>query len=837
VYGSDALAGVVNIRLRDEFDGVEFEGGYGLTEDGDGASYDAGISAGLPFADGRGHVIGYLGYSDRAPVNFDDRAYSSYALGYVGPDAGGVGPGGAFLADGSPNIEEGSVNLGGGVASRPSFQAAFDNLFVGYGYAPGEVPLQTRFGFNADRTLFTTGNGPEPLVANFRGERDPLLFNPQFYSYNFAPFNYLQLPLERTSAFVRGKFEFTDSAEAFAQLLWSDYRADTQLAPTPINPFFRVPVTNPYVPDDLKLLLQTRPAPAAPFNLQKRLSELGPRFSANEYDVYQATIGLRGDAFERWSYDVYLQYGENELVQTQQRNTTLLRLEELTFAADGGVALCGGFDPFGPGSISDECATFLAVDAKNRQGYEQTVAEASLTGPLFDLPAGSAQAVFGIVHKRDESYYLADPQGGVFLADGRPNLQGFNTSDDVSGEDDNTDLYVELLLPLFGGAEGRQSLEAVVGYRYADYASIGGIDAYKAELLYLPVERLRLRGSYQHAVRAPSVLELYEPQLPFITEVGPFGLLDPCTAGSAQRTGSDGVAVEAMCVAQGVPAELLADFSPPADTIQGVAGGNPELTQEQADTLTLGFVLQSWSGSPWLERMSLAVDWYRIEIEESIDVVGSDVYVPGCYDPAYNPRFDVGQEYCSYFARDPVDGGIIDLADIYRNLALRETSGVDVQIDWLLPAGPGDLNLNLVLSWLDYLNSRIVEGAAKDRYAGTLGQFGGSAPEWQSNLTLDYSWRDFGVTLQWRYIDSMLRPPVLEGGPSNFVVPSYDYFDLSLRHEFAEGILGGLALTFGVENLTDENPPIFPSPVAANTDPSRYDTLGRRYYVNLKYRF
>ena len=182
------------------------------------------------------------------------------------------------------------------------------------------------------------------------------------------------------------------------------------------------------------------------------------------------------------------------------------RIEELTFAPDGGEAICGGFNPFGLGSISAKCAEYIAVDATNRAGFDQTILEASLSGPLLQLPAGELRAAFGVFYKKDEYFYSADPVAKVELPDGRPDIIGVNASDDIEGEDDNTDLYVEASIPLLADRPGVRSLEAVVGYRYSEYASAGGADAYKAELMYQPVEPVRLRSSFQHAVRAPSVL-------------------------------------------------------------------------------------------------------------------------------------------------------------------------------------------------------------------------------------------------------------------------------------------------------------------------------------------
>ena len=245
------------------------------------------------------------------------------------------------------------------------------------------------------------------------------------------------------------------------------------------------------------------------------------------------------------------------------------RIEELTFAPDGGEAICGGFNPFGLGSISAECAAYIAVDGTNRAGVDQTILEASLSGPLLELPAGELRAAFGVFYKKDEYFYSADPVATVFLPDGRPDIIGFNASDDIEGEDDNTDLYVEASIPLLADRPGVRSLEAVVGYRYSDYASAGGADAYKAELLYRPVDALRVRSSYQRAVRAPSVgraLFAAAAGVIFLSRLRP---PRPLRGGSAQRNGPDQAQVEALCLAQGLPPELLPDYDNTSSSPRG----------------------------------------------------------------------------------------------------------------------------------------------------------------------------------------------------------------------------------------------------------------------------
>jgi iron complex outermembrane recepter protein len=829
VYGSDAIAGVVNFRLKQDFEGLEFDGRYGLSDGGDAEEYSVGITAGLEFADGRGQVYGHLDYSEREALTYSRRDFSKYALGYFGPDAGGVGPDKGFLPLGSTLIEEGRPS------SVRASQQAYDALFASYGFPPGSVPYQTFFGVNQDGSLFTMGTREPGSVVNFRGRRDPVLFNDRLYTYNYAPWNYLQLPLERISGFAAGSSEIGAGHEVYAQALYSDYSADQALAPTPNNAI-SIPATNPYVPADLAFLLESRSDPAADFRIAKRLSELGPRIASNQYDVYQLTAGVSGPISDHWTYEAYAQYGENDQESRQAGNALRSRINELTYAPDGGMSICGEFNILLLGHISNECAQYVGVGGVNRSGYEQTIFEASASGRLFSLPAGDVQVVVGAMHKRDQFLYRADPIASVILEDGLPDIIGFNASDDIEGSDNNTDVYLEALVPLLAGVPGAERLEVVLGYRHSDYESAGGAESWKAELLYQPIEPLRLRGSLQRAVRAPSVFELYLPTLPYDYGIYPEfgGVPDPCTAGSPERSGPDAARVEALCLAQGVPAALLPEFVDADELHLGVSGGNPELKPETGDTLTLGFVVDSQATHPLLSRMQLSLDWYRIEMDDAIEYTFATDYVPRCFDAATNPQFEVSNRWCSYFSRDATTGEIVDFQDNLVNIEGFELSGVDLQFDWAFDAGPGSLGLNLLASWLDYYRLIPPPGVAQTDFAGTVGnKVGGSLPEWKLNLDAHYAWQTLTVGAQWRYVDSMQDVDA----SLDYTVSSRDYLDVYVVNEFDGGLFDGLTLRLGVENLTDEAPPLVPTQVQANTDPSQYDVLGRRYYLNLNYRF
>jgi iron complex outermembrane recepter protein len=827
VYGSDAVAGVVNFILRDSFQGVEAGGFYSETDRGGGEQWDAHLTAGTAFANGRGSILGFVGRSERRLLTHGEREFSRYQLVHVGPGVGFLGPDNAFVPGGSTLIEEGAAFLGG---PNPFSAEAFNTLFQGYGYPPGSVPLQPVFGFNQDGTLFTLGNFTPGSVANFRGEWDPTIANDFAYRYNYAPVNALQLPLDRTSFFARLGFELTPMAELYADAMYADYETMRQLAPTPVNGVFMAS-DNPFIPPDLALLLDSRPNPDQPFFWFKRMSELGPRIAVNQNRMRQGTVGVEAYVFGDWLLDAYVQYGDVRQQEQQQANALRSRMESLTFAPDGGVATCGGFDIFGLGSISPGCASYVSVDGSNEARARQAVVEAAIVGPVMELPAGELRAAFGVFHKRDEYSYSADPIVAVILPDGRPDILGFNASDDIDGQERNTDVYVEALVPLLDEFSSFGTLEAGLGYRRSEYRSAGGVNAYKAELLYRPTDALRVRGSYQNAMRAPSVNELFAPQLPWVVDLFPIGG-DPCEAGSAARAGPDAAAVEALCIAQGISPELLEGYQSPFGIAWGFIGGNPELEPERAKTWTLGLAWSPTRRHPRWGTVQASVDWYKIQLDDAISTVPIAQMVAYCFDAAVNPDYDPDQPWCTSFIRNPATGEIIDALGIQRNLALVEVSGIDLQLDWRRPTGPGEVGANLLLSWLDSFRRGAGAGAPVEQRAGIVSWFPGTAlPEWKALLNLDYAWRGSAVSLRTQHITSA-RNDTVEG----FRIPSRTYLDLYFRHDFGAGLLDGLRLGLGIENLADRDPPLVPGG-SANTDPQQYDILGRRYFARLSYRF
>ena len=824
VYGSDAVAGVVNIRTRD-FVGLELSTNYGLTDEDDGQTINIGISGGLESSDGRGYAFGTINWADREEVLQGDRPFSEVALDWDGS---------AFVPLGSSTIRQGVWNA---LSTNLPSQAALDAYFSAQDptYTPGTALPGHDYGFNPDGSLFDVAP-----VINFTGDpNEPLQpVNPAQYSYNFAPPNYLQLPLERTSFFGRAGFELSEDTEVYTQVMWADYQADQALAPTPLTGVYVRP-DNPNIPADLATLLASRPDPDAPFAFSKRMEESGPRIGSNNYEVVQVLAGMTGAVpftfAEGWQWDVYGSWGNVENEEQQQGNVSRTLLEELTLADDHGASICGeAINPFGIGAISPECAEHFTLGAVNDTTIRQIVGEGFLTGPVLELPAGEMQAAVGIMWKRDEGTFLPDPSlRGTSIdplfGNTRTDIVGFNAQDVVRGETTSREVYLETSIPLLSDMPAVQQLDLTLGYRFADHSVAGNMNSYKAEGIWDISNTFTLRGGYQRAVRAPNISELYTPATINFPSVG---LGDPCSNDFNDPEGNvlgaqDDPAARALCVAQGIPDAVLDAYIFTNTQFQGLQGGNPDLDEETADTYTLGLVFQPTDGP--LAGLQASVDYYNIEIEDAIDAIGADVIVERCFDRRFNPELSNDNFYCTFFERLPGTNTITNALEVDTNIAAFEVEGIDLQIDYSMEAGPGELRGRWVSTYLMNWKDATVQGEEMTENAGTASSSFDALPEWKWLASIGYAWAGFDGDLRWRHIDSMT-----DFSFPSFKLDSVDYLDLTFGYTFSDA-LQGLRLRAGITNLTDEDPIIYPSQQQSNTDPSTYDVLGRRYFVSATY--
>jgi outer membrane receptor protein involved in Fe transport len=810
VYGSDAIAGVVNVKLKKQFEGVQFDAHYGETSDSDGAQNAFDLTMGGNFADGRGNAVLAFSYDDRDAVFQGDREFSQSSLG---PD---------LLPLGSGTVPDGKYTP---TATNLPSQAAIDAAFATYGVAAGTVTPGGNLGFNTDGTLFGFTGTP-----NYKGEQF-VGFNPASYSYNFAPVNYLQLPLTRRQVAAFGTFNVaemeTASVEAYARMIYSTYEASSQLAATPVTGL-SVPVTNPNIPADLQGILASRPTPGDPFVFAIRTLAVGERVSDNKYDVLQGLAGLRGDfqvGERRYNWDFSGSWGQTNTTESQSGNVSRSRLQGLLDGVDLDTCAAASFNPFGLGNITQECSNAIAIRTTNVINIEQQTLSASLTGDLFEMPAGAFQFAVGAEYMKTDATFRPDE----FLASGV--VVGFNAQPPQAGETEIKEGYVELAIPLLKDIPGIHKMGLELGYRYSDHNLAGTYDTYKGALNWDFTETFRFRGSYNRAVRAPSIYELFLPPQENFPVAG-----DPCNAPQASAE------VQNLCIAQGIPASVLPTFHQTNPQVRAIEGGNQNLDPESADTYTAGLV---WQPAFANSAFRTSIDYWQYEISDTIGTVSSDSAINRCFnDVGANPTFDPNNQWCQLFFRDAT-AQITDVQENFQNLGKLKAKGVDLQIDYGQPISDkwGRLSVNLLVTNVIDWDSQEDSASPFGHFAGTITtDVGESYPEWKGVLNLGWDIGQFGFAYQLRYIDSLtvvhndaVGSPVVDGLKPT--VPSYTYSRITARWSPTETI----DVMLGIDNVFDKDPPIFTDDdqagQQANTDPTLYDVLGRRYYGNVRFKF
>jgi iron complex outermembrane recepter protein len=821
VYGSDAVAGVVNFKLKRDFEGVAIDSGYGQTDRSDGAEWSSSLTLGANFADDRGNAVFSFQYTERDPLYQDSRDFSAVTL-----DVRRNGN----TALGSPVIREGRMTRD---QDNSWTQAAMNTVFARYGAAPESVPAAQNIGFNPDGTLFSIGTTAAGSVVNYRGDTSDPGFSDSRFTYNFAPANAMVLPVKRWSLSGFGDFSLGENISAYAQSFFTTYDTRATLAPVPATGL-ELPVTNPFISGDLAALLASRPDPDAPLDFLQRMEGVGPRQSNDSYDVHQLLAGVRGKLGDEHHFDVYASSSSMSNTTVFGNDVLIPRLQELLDRPDGGASLCaGGYDPFGgPAGLSAECADYVRVYLTNRTQLDTAMAEATLGGKAFSLGDRDAQFSVG-ASWREETY---DFQPDQVIA--RDESAGFNKQEPLRGGFHVTDLFGELYLPVLEGRRFVKDLGFTLGARFSDHSLAGRNTAYKLEGNWRMVDSLRWRASYQRAVRAPSIFELFSP----LNENFPTLLEDPCSVDSAARNhganadaaqGGNG-AVRALCIAQGIRPASIDTFNN-AGQIQTLGGGNPELTEEKADTFTLGTVFN-------YENFTASIDWYDIKLSDAIFSVPAGEILLLCFGfSGNNPSLDANDPACRSINRlTKLDGaaanGIPSVpSQGTANVSSLRTSGVDLQFDWNLGLGEaGKLDLNLLANWLQKWEVAYVPGLPLIDYKGSIGDNIGSAfPDYKLLLNARWQFRNLGAGVRVQHLPSMKNKYASYDSFTTVGTPAITYLDATVSWRPAEL----LELRLGVENLTDEAPPLYTAGVQMNTDPSTFDALGRRYYFRAHMKF
>ena len=812
VYGSEAISGVVNFQSINFHDGLKFAVNYGDAFDGGAGVTDMSVVGGTTSDSGRSRVVLAFGHTDRAALRGEDRDFFSFAI-----------PSG-FIAQG--------IFRSGGNAPD---QAAVTALFQSYGVTA--IPSTDSLGINDDDTLFTQFGG----ALNYKGPNgeDTLFWvvNDQQVRQPVGRQGTALKALERYNAFAKAEFDIGDSATAYGQLLFSDSatRGSASLNITFVGPTALVPVTNPFIPADLAGLLATRPNATAPFIIEQRFMGLGERTHKESFATTQFIVGLKGDIVNTdWTYDMYASRDAVESVETIENLALASRLNQLLQAADGGASLCaGGYNPFGLAnsiSITAECQQFMAPDDVSTLDVERQLFEVSATGSLFALPAGDLLASVSSSYREDSVTYT--PSISIVSND----ALGLGQSNPSSGKTKTGEFGAEVLVPLVAN-----QVNLTAGFRISEQDVSGDGNSWNLGLEWRPSDSIFVRGSYQEAIRAPNIGELFSASLGNEITVGDPGNNpnngDPCDIRTTSRTGPNGTQIEAICIAQGIPASIIDAFQHTTTALPASTGGNVNLEPEQANTLTVGVVWQPQLAVD--QDLSVTLDYWSIAIDNVIKTIDGNAVLARCFNAAFNPGFDPNNAFCQLITRESATGTVSEISTTFLNLAALETSGIDLQVSHGFDVGPGRLQTNAAIGWLSNYEERSLPGDSFLDYSGTIGGPANRSvdndvhPVWKLSLTPTYVFGDASVSLRWRYLSSMDdRQSVLNPATTLPGVPSVNYVDVFGTYALSDTML----LRAGVSNLFDQEPPEVSGQIG-QTRLGTYDVIGTSFTLGLQASF
>lgn len=798
IYGADAVAGVVNFVMNDDFEGFAFNAGAsGYQHDNDnkyiqglmdkkgfdyetgntgidGKTYTLDLTVGGNFAEDKGHAVGYAVWRRNDELLQGSRDYASCAL-----NGGGTACGGSATA---PN---------------PFFD------------------------------MYPVINGSVDYTKNFFGYLDPSgngFKEDDGYRYNYAPVNHFMRPNERfsTGAFVN--YDINEHFRPYMEFSFMNNRTAGQIAES--GTFFNQEIlfdyNNPLLSDVQKQQLQSyfgqNNSDQFVAYIGKRNVEGGARSNNLEHTSYRILTGAEGEITDTWSYDVSYTYSATSSSSVYENDLLANKIPDRVgavgtecLAEDG----CLYYNVFTLGGVTAEQAAQLAGVGTQTGLVTQIIYNGYVSGEFdFGIPSASSNIgmVFGL-ERREQSYErISDTiyEEGLLLGQGGPNPSLF-------GEVNVNEVFAELSVPVLD--EWNFNLAG----RMSDYSTSGSDVSYTIGSDYTLLDNYKFRASYAKAIRAPNIGELFDAQ-----NIGLWSGDDPC-AGSVSELTAAGFTQE-MCARTGVTAAQYGNISKsPAGQYNQFAGGNTELTPEEAQTLTLGIV-----GSPF-ESFDFSLDYFNIEIEDVIGVIGAERILVNCAQ--------TGDDlFCSNIKRSPSgslwlgqEGYVKNLSD---NIGGRKWEGIDATAGYDIDLGSGTLSFNLNGYYSLKKEVEPILGDASLAYdcAGVVSTSCFASPKWRHSLTSTYLVDDYSVSMKWRYFSGVDYEGTADTTlKANGGIDAYNYFDLSGNYAVNDNV----TLTAGINNIFDKEPPMVGNTLAsnANTVAGFYDTLGRFMFMSVGVKF
>jgi outer membrane receptor protein involved in Fe transport len=897
VYGADAVAGVVNFVLNTHFEGVKIDANYSFDQHSNGNSIESTVTArGFPlpaanvetgfeknfsilagsnFLDNKGNATFYVTYDKQAATLQSKYDYSSCSLG-------------AARTTGARRCGGSGTSAKNGAGGYFQAYGAFMDPTAAYHNAAGYVTDKN--GNVLTQPLFT--NTVDGLTGQFRPYTSSDL-------YNFGPLNFFLRPSERWTAGAFVNYEVNSHATVYGEAMFTRNLTQAQIAPS--GDFFTasfIPCNNPEMTAQEQSTICS-PAniaaqAAAGFNttevingvpvnginmyIGRRNVEGGGRIATFDKNAFRAVVGVKGQIDDAWSYDIS---GQHTTVDDSNGNLNYFSAVFVNNALNTvGVDATGTPVPYGtPGAVAN-CAVasgdkncvpwniwvkngvtaaatkYLSVPLLVNDSVTEEILSGSMTGDLGKYGIKSPAAEDGLLVNAGFEYRSEALTFSPDLLSEQGNAEGSGgPTTPLSGNFHVNEGYLELGVPLVQHKPLAESLSFEAGYRYSSY-SLGydtnpnpdnpqtssgfNTNTYKFGVEWSPVSDFRIRASYQHAVRAPNIGELFGA-----TSVQLDGSSDPC-AGAAPTASVQG------CTLTGVsPAQYGSIGANPAAQYNGLTGGNPNLKPEKADTYSGGIVFKP----SYVPNFVASIDYFNIDITNVIGTIGADTILNECIASQ-----DANSSFCQDIHRDPngslwrTQAGFV--RDTLINFGEQGTRGIDLNASYRLPlGGMGSLGFNLEGTDLMALFFRPLTGGPSYDCTGFYGATcGNPAPAWRSVFKTTWAtpWSGLDLSARWRYFGAVSSEldssnPQLAGNssPGSSHIPAFSYIDLSASVSLYKGV----RLMLGVNNVFDKDPPIVDSggnhfgsncptgPCNGNTFPGVYDALGRFVYAHVSAEF
>ncbi len=831
IYGSDAIGGVINIILKSNYQGAQFQLNYGISDHNDGERKGGSFMFGQ--SSDKGSILAGVSYNKFDSILQAKRKFAKDAL---------------------------NIGTSGGV---PTYSIG-GSTFALRDYVSVPQAIATQFGCSSDNVLSLNPSSFDG-GASPTGPGDYHCFGTQPGDfYNYAAVNYILTPQERTNAFFKGVYHLTDNIDFYATMYHNKTSAGFQLAPAVFGTLTVSGLTvskdsyyNPFGVDFSAL---------GGSGLRLRMLPVGPRSAKNGNTTDQLITGVRGNfniLDRNWQWDVGYTYGHVSTTNTilglpnqtkilpginspsmmDPNTNTVVCVKtpgDLSTIIDG----CTPWDPFNLNSavtkdVLSKAGAPAVIDTWN---IERTY-HANISGGLFDLPAGTMQLAAGVSYRKEYLNNTVSTSIALDPATGTCTL-GSQCSAHLQGGYNVKEAYAELFVPILKDLPFAHGLNVTLADRWSKYSTFGSTNNWKIGVEWRPIDDLLVRGTMSKVFRAPSIGDVFGAPV----SSAPFLSSDPCEYAG---TGANPNAGNPACA--GVPATGPFDdrYTPNVQQLIALTSGSQAvgfpLGPEKGSTFDFGLVY-----SPhFVPGLSASVDFWRIYLNDTITTVYAQTVLSQCF--AGNLTF------CPLFKRvqsGPNAGQPLQVTQPTANLGRIDVNGVDFSVNYKLPAFSfGQFTVGLDATYMSNFKIQTAPGTPANRIrqgAGKMGWFGSDLqgacpfsaggmcfiPRVKGQVHLD--WQLGPWSAGWRMRGT--SPFRMDGSPSNGAVENYDRYGTYIYNDLNVGYNIqpiNTRVQLGVDNVFDKQPPLLGGnrSLNANTDPANFDTIGRYYWARVTVNF